>query len=95
MQASENLHNTRPPAEVLSANVASAAQYGSGDRDIERLRSLQVCTKLEITWLADRQIARLCSLQNLIDERSAAAKQHRQVRTIAQQAASVRDLSEW
>ena len=84
-----------PRTQATVANVGSAAQYRWRDRDIERLRRLQVCADLEITWFADRESARFCSLEDLVDERSAAAEQHRQVGSIAQQAASIRNLSEW
>src|SRR5215470_9161029 len=79
---------------ALLANVRSAAQYRSGECHIECLCRLKVCTQLEVTWFAYWEIARLGSLQDLVDHGSAAAEQHRQVRSIAQQASSVGNFAE-
>src|SRR5215470_8219248 len=81
--------------EGLLANVRSAAQYRDGNCHIERPCRLEVCTQREVARLTYWEIARLGSLQDLIDQRCAAAEQHRQVGPVAQQASGVSDLAEW
>src|SRR5262245_11136078 len=59
------------------------------DRDAKGLRSIDVDDQLELRWLLDREIGRLCPTQNLVDIFSDASEQVRKVCSVAHQASRI------
>jgi hypothetical protein len=55
----------------------------------ERLRGGQIYNEIEFGWLLDRDVTRLCPMQNLIDVVSSAPEKVRKVWSIRHQAARI------
>src|SRR5215471_18382791 len=81
------LSRLTPHRLCLSNDFIRPRQYVRRNGEANLMRGFQIDDELELGWLLDRKIARLCAFQNLIDINRSAAVEVRQFRRIGHQTA--------
>ena len=72
-----------------SITSSARASKGRRDREAERLGGGQVDDQIKLGRLLDRQVARLCSAQNIVDVIGSTSEQVRKIRSIGHQTSRI------
>src|SRR5712691_8544951 len=67
-------------------------QHRLRDRQAQRLGGLEVDHQLELGWLLDGEVGRLCSLEDFVDVDGGASEQVQKTRSIRHEPASLDEL---
>jgi hypothetical protein len=90
----EQMQQTCVQMPGLFDHLVGARQERLRDRQAERLCGGQIEDEIELGRLLDRNVARLCSMQNLVDKVGSAPKQVREVCSIGHQTPPLRRTPE-